>query len=201
MSQVLKLSVGVSALAFVLGCAGTAKNASITTGTRNIASQQGINVVQSIDFSSDAGVSARARIVDYGPEGGDAGLQIVHTVGPDGQEDVVLETGKLGINLPGAQIDPTKLGANKEGLTITNYGQGRDRYTRTLTVQYHDGQYVLARFSYSFHDTLTGKKDNCDYNLLTGEGKRNKRDVKVSRRILALALLEDSESLYTCSRW
>jgi hypothetical protein len=48
---------------------------------------------------------------------------------------------------------------------------------------------------------VTGKKDLCDYNLLSGKGTHNGKKVRVKTKAPLLSELQDSEHLYECKNW
>ena len=78
---------------------------------------------------------------------------------------------------------------------------GRGRYSRTLTVAYRDNQYKIIGFTLYTLDTLNMKSDECDYNLQTGKGKRNGKDVKIATKSISFAKFEENEKSYSCKGW
>ena len=53
-----------------------------------------------------------------------------------------------------------------------NISMGRHRWRETLTVAWRKAQFVLAGFTYSWHDTLDERNvGKCDVNLLNGKGE------------------------------
>jgi len=52
-----------------------------------------------------------------------------------------------------------------------NEGPGRDRWSKTLTIAHRQGDWRIARHTYSFYDPMDpGACGQCDLNLLTGQG-------------------------------
>lgn len=53
-----------------------------------------------------------------------------------------------------------------------NIGIGRNRWEQTLTIAYRDEAFVVAGYTYSYHDSITPENyGDCDVNLLTGNGE------------------------------
>lgn len=161
-------------------------------------------VVQSINFKGPAGVIAQAAILQI-DESAEPTLMITHQKKNDVRYAIVLETDSLGLVVDGMAGVGSELAVAKNGsLQIHQYNEsvGRDRWSRTLTVAYRDGQYVIAGFTFSAYDTLKAdSSESCDYNLLTGKGIRNGRKVKISTSALPLATAGLNENLYSCKNW
>lgn len=52
-----------------------------------------------------------------------------------------------------------------------NIGMGRNRWEQTLTIAYRDARFVVAGFTFQYHDSLDPEDHGfCDLNLLTGRG-------------------------------
>lgn len=64
-------------------------------------------------------------------------------------------------------------------ITTRNDSIGRNRWSQTLTLAYRNTDFIVAGFTYSYHDTLDlAASGDCDLNVLTGKGIANKADGK-----------------------
>ena len=64
-------------------------------------------------------------------------------------------------------------------ITTHNDAIGRDRWSETLTIAYRNTDFVVAGFTYDYHDTLDEYNNgDCDLNILTGKGAGNRPDGK-----------------------
>lgn len=64
-----------------------------------------------------------------------------------------------------------------------NDAVGRNRWDQTVTIAYRDGAFVVAGFTYSYRDTLArSDTGQCDINLLTGIGVRNRKPLTTRPR-------------------
>lgn len=161
-------------------------------------------IVQAINFKGKSGVIAQATILK-GEADSEPVLMITHQEKNDVRYSIVLETENLGLVVDGMAGFGSELTLAKNGsLQIHQYNEavGRDRWSRTLTVAYRDGQYVIAGFTFYAYDTLRADStESCDYNLLTGKGVRNDRKVKIHTPALPLATAGLNENLYSCKNW
>jgi len=95
------------------------------------------------------------------------------------------------------------LSVNKAGslvITLQNTSIGRDRYASEIVVAYRNGNFVVAGFKHNSYDTLDTKNgESCDFNLLTGQGIKNGKSVKLAKKSILFENLKDSVKLYSCS--
>jgi hypothetical protein len=68
-----------------------------------------------------------------------------------------------------------------------NDSVGRNRWQQTLTVSYRDQQFMVAGYTYSSYDTLDLKNTfDCDLNVFTGRGLKNKQAFKIKAQKIKL---------------
>ncbi|PWQ97658.1 hypothetical protein [Leucothrix pacifica] len=80
-----------------------------------------------------------------------------------------------------------------------NEAIGRNRWTQKLTIAYRDGAFVVAGYTYESYDTLDlNYAFSCDINLLSGNGFKNKKPVKVSQPVVKLADWSDQSVPEVC---
>jgi len=95
------------------------------------------------------------------------------------------------------------LSVNKTGslvITLQNTAIGRDRYASEIVVAYRNGSFVVAGFKHKSYDTLDPEiGESCDFNLLTGQGIKDGKRVKLAKKTILFENLKDSEKLYSCS--
>jgi hypothetical protein len=90
------------------------------------------------------------------------------------------------------------LSVNPQGSLViqsANDAIGRDRWSKKITALYENGEFIVAGFTYSYHDTLDlSAGGTCDVNLLTGKGVKNDKEFRTTLKPLNLqAWTEDSE--------
>lgn len=74
-------------------------------------------------------------------------------------------------------------------VTTKNEGIGRDRWQQTLTLAYRNTDFIVAGFTYSYHDTLDeANNGDCDLNVLTGKGVANVPDGNGGQKKIAVAV-------------
>lgn len=160
-------------------------------------------VKQIVAFNGKPGVIAQAAILQT--EGSsDPQLLITHQTPGDVRYKVALTNSSLGLTLDGLAGTESSISVSSKGslqINQQNESVGRNRFSRTLTVSYRNGQYVISGYTYSYRDTITTEGGSCDYNLLTGKGQRNGRNVSISTKAPALATFIDNEKYYTCKGW
>lgn len=161
-------------------------------------------VIQSVTFTGAPNRIAMASIIDP-QDGTDLVLWITHQKPNDIRYYSVVDNSKLGLAHGGMAGTESTLSVSKTGaleINQQNESVGRDRWTRTLTVSYRRGQYVVSGYTYTFRDTLNPNAGgSCDYNLLTGKGQRNGRPVRIKSVVLPLQKVRDSEKFYSCEGW
>lgn len=159
-------------------------------------------IAQSLEINGKPGVLATATLVKS--EGEDIGtIMITHQVEYDIRHFVGAMSDSLftiNPNLPGYTV-LEKNAAGSLLIKSTNDSTGRERWSRTLTVAYRDNQYKIIGFTYSSIDTISNKKENCDYNLQTRKGKNNGKSVSISTRSIAFNGFMDTEKHFTCKGW
>jgi hypothetical protein len=90
------------------------------------------------------------------------------------------------------------LSVNPQGSLVVNSANdaiGRDRWSKKITAMYENGEFVVAGYTYSYHDTLDlSVGGTCDVNLLTGKGVRNNQEFRTTLKPMNLKnWTEDSE--------
>lgn len=162
------------------------------------------SVVQSVQFTGRPGYIAEAAVVRNG-EGQELSLVVVEHKLNDARNYLAIDNDKLGLTVDGMAGTESSLAVSDSGSLLINQQNesvGRNRWSRTLTVAFREGKYLVAGFTLSERDTLDPNAGgSCDYNLLSGRGVRDLKKVKVSTKALDLAKLEDTEKLYTCQGW
>jgi hypothetical protein len=163
-------------------------------------------IVQSLEMKGTPGYKATAAIIkeeSEDPQFGTNSLVIVEIKGV--QNFMMVNTKDLSLD---TQTQP-KLSLNKsQSLLVTqdnsNY-PSRDQWTRTITISYLKGKYVISGFTYGTFDKLSPEVgDTCDYNLLSGKGKFNGNAVTLKTKPLPLdkPLPESFQTqLYDCKGW
>lgn len=69
-----------------------------------------------------------------------------------------------------------------------NQAIGRYRWSKTLTIAYRNGNFVVAGYTYDSYDTLDLSAGlSCDVNLLTGSGIKNKKKFRTAKQSTKLA--------------
>ncbi len=125
------------------------------------------------DLTGD-GLTDRAEL-SVTEEGGEADLNIwVRTA--DGQLDLRTTAKSVIWVGPGGQGPEITVSPNGSLLIHSvNDSIGRERWQQTLTVAWRNDTFVLAGFTYYWHDTLDPENSGtCDVNLLTGKGERTR---------------------------
>ncbi|WP_235842225.1 hypothetical protein [Ciceribacter selenitireducens] len=68
-----------------------------------------------------------------------------------------------------------------------NSAIGRNRWERTLTLAYREDRFIVAGYTYSYHDTLDlDDSGSCDYNVVTGKLKRDETAQSVAPRTVSI---------------
>lgn len=142
------------------------------------------------DLNGD-GVPDRAILLRM-KEGDDAMLVIWK--GPDLEHPTVITDTIIWAGGPG-QIPELNLAENGSLQVISqNYGIGRDRWQKTLTIAYREGRYILAGYTYDWYDSLDLENSgSCDVNLFNGRGflslgqEGRKRKIRVEMRAMPIA--------------
>ena len=91
--------------------------------------------------------------------------------------------------------------AKDGGLLIysQNDSIGRNRWHQKLSVDYRDKEFVVTGYVYDERDTLDPKFSlNCDVNLLTGKGIKNKTEFKIEAQKIKLSDLSDEKIPKQC---
>lgn len=178
----------------------TVLSTSVFARERMVDGIQEESIIQSVEMTGRPGYETKAAFVRNENE---PSLLIVETRGAANY--LVLDNAKLGFQIDNPGSTNTKLEVNAAGSLLISSDNSnfpsRNMWDRTYTIAYRDGTYVLAGFTLKTYDSLLGKSGSCDYNLLTGKGVRDGREVRVLTQPSDLATLEDSEKLYTCKGW
>lgn len=159
-------------------------------------------VVQSIEFTGRPGKIATALLVrnEENPS-----LLILERDLNDVRNAAVIDNDQLNLVTDGLAGNNSSLAINKAGsLQIVQGSEnGRDRFNRTLTVAYRNGKYVVAGFTYHYHDAIGEfEPENCDYNLLSGKGVNAGKAVRIKAQPLDLkTLVDDGGKLISCHQW
>lgn len=81
-----------------------------------------------------------------------------------------------------------------------NDSVGRNRWQQTLTISYRDKNFIVGGYTYNSYDTLDLKKTfECDLNLLTGHGIKNKKAFKIAPQRIKLNNWTDERVAKQCS--
>lgn len=91
--------------------------------------------------------------------------------------------------------------AKDGGLLIysQNDSIGRNRWHQKLSVDYRDKEFVVTGYVYDERDTLDPKFSlNCDVNLLTGKGIKNKTEFKIEAQKIKLSDWADEKIPKQC---
>lgn len=84
-----------------------------------------------------------------------------------------------------------QLAVEKDGGLLVysqNDAIGRNRWHRRLSVDYRDKEFIVTGYVYDERDTLDPKFSlNCDVNLLTGKGIKNKAEFKIEAQKIKLS--------------
>jgi hypothetical protein len=158
-----------------------------------------LSVVTS-DWNGDGGMD-RAVLV----EGQDGADLYIYLSDIDPNEDrrrqlALAKTGAAWIGtmwgtLPGIEVNPKGSLLLKSG----NGAVGRSRWTQTLTIVYRNGEFLVAGLTFDSRDTLDPKAGgHCDLNLLTGQGIRNGKPIKVAVIQIRLADWSDDSRPKEC---
>jgi len=76
---------------------------------------------------------------------------------------------------------------------------GRNRWSQTLTIAYRDKNFMIGGYSYNSYDTLDLSNNlNCDINLFTGKGFKNKKPLKISAQKIKLKNWTDNDIPKEC---
>jgi hypothetical protein len=82
------------------------------------------------------------------------------------------------------------LSVNPQGSLViqsANDAIGRDRWSKKITALYENGEFIVAGYTYSYHDTLDlSAGGTCDVNLLTGKGVRNDKEFRTTLKPMSL---------------
>ncbi len=179
----------------------TVLSTSVFARERLVDGLQPESIIASVEMVGRPGYETQAALVRNEDE---PSLLIVETRGAANY--LVFDNAKLNLSVKNPGSTNAKLSVNAAGSLVVSSDNSnfpsRDRWSRKYTIAYRDGQYVLAGFTLDYNDTLDGRNDQvCDYNLLTGKGVLNGREVRVLTQPADVAMLEDSEKLYTCKGW
>ena len=140
------------------------------------------------DWNDDGGMD-RAILVAPDNEDDDVGLYIYLQ---DDDNSSQLELYKPNLVWSGA------MWGNMPSLSVTSSGSlqvlsqnqaiGRSRWSQKLTVAYRNNHFVVAGYTYDAYDTLDLNAGlNCDVNLLTGKGVKNKISFRIAKQNIKLA--------------
>lgn len=68
-----------------------------------------------------------------------------------------------------------------------NSAIGRNRWERTLTLAYRENRFIVAGYTYTYHDTLDPDgSGSCDYNVVTGKLKHDETAQSVAPRTVSV---------------
>jgi len=149
------------------------------------------------DINGD-GVADRAVLID---NDGDVDLAVYLSSGGKLPAEPTLYKKAFGWTGAMAGTEP-EIKINPRGSLIVvfrNDAIGRDRWRMQFTVAWRDNALVVAGYAYEFHDTLDLKhRGACDLNLLTGQGTRDGKTVKVAAGSMPLAGWTDDSAPAPC---
>ncbi|WP_083198168.1 FG-GAP repeat protein [Pararhizobium polonicum] len=84
-------------------------------------------------------------------------------------------------------------------ITSRNDAVGRDRWEQKLTIAYRNFDFAVAGYTYTSYDTLIpDNTTHCDFNVLTGKGKRNDEPVAVTGELIFLKDWNDDRGQAAC---
>jgi len=87
-------------------------------------------------------------------------------------------------SIPGLELDRD----NNPVIHSQNDAVGRNRWQKAVTVNYVDERFLVSGHSFSERDTLDPDFSfSCEYNLLSGAGKRKGKPFKASKTIQLLS--------------
>jgi hypothetical protein len=153
------------------------------------------------DWNGD-GRMDRAILVEGQEERADLYIY-VSTDDPNGGERRDLALAKTGAAWKGAMwgTQPS-LELSPKGSLLLKSGNdaiGRSRWSQTLTIVYRNGEFLVAGMTFDSRDTLEPKAGgHCDLNLLTGQGIRNGKALKVAAKQIRLADWSDDSRPKEC---
>lgn len=158
-------------------------------------------IAQKIEFSGQKGVVATAAIVmtDRDPK-----LVIAHEK-INNEPKIVIENENLSLSIGGMAKTESELGISADGsLLITNQNDavGKNRWQKTVTIIFHDGEYVVSHYkSHSFDALEPDSESSCEYNLLTGKGVSNGQAIALTPELLLLKDLKEAHKFKLCEKW
>jgi hypothetical protein len=160
-------------------------------------------VIESVGMTGRPGYATTAALL---AEEGDADLTLVIIEAQGAANYLVVRNNQLGLSIENPVGTNPRLAINGSGSLLLsqdneNFSAARGQWRRTLTMTYRDGEYVLSGFTLNYYDRLNGKTDVCDYNLLSGRGILNGRQVRILTQPANISNLTDSDKLYTCKGW
>lgn len=132
---------------------------------------------------NDDGSMDRAVLIDD-PDNSSADLAIYTS---DGEQKLkaagfahdIAFAGAMFGSMPQLRIDDKHKGALQ--VYSENTAVGRDKWERTMTLAYRNGQFVVAGLTLTAWDTLNPKGGGtCDINYLSGKAKAGKKMIKVA---------------------
>lgn len=86
---------------------------------------------------------------------------------------------------PGASLELLENGSFK--VIIDHSGAGRSASLREYTISYRDEKFLLSGITVSEYDRIDPELGgSCDINLMTGEGERNSKAIKIKGKKLEL---------------
>lgn len=86
-------------------------------------------------------------------------------------------------------------------ITSHNDAIGRDRWEQKLTIAYRNFEFVVAGYTYTSYDTLDpDNTSDCDFNVLTGKGKRDGKPVAVAGQMIFLKDWNDETGQKVCQK-
>jgi hypothetical protein len=84
-------------------------------------------------------------------------------------------------------------------ITTNNDSIGRDRWERNLTIAYRNFDFVVAGYTYTGRDTLNvDYSAECDFNVLTGKGTSNGKQIAAQGEIVLLKDWSDDIGRKAC---
>jgi hypothetical protein len=158
------------------------------------------SIAQKIEFSGPKGVIATAAIVVT-----DRDPKLVIAYEKLNNKPIVIDNENLSLSIGGMAKTESELGISSDGsLLITNQNDavGRNRWQKTVTIVFRNGEYVVSQYKSHSFDTLDPDSESiCEYNLLTGKGVLDGKAVTVAPEFLLLKDLKESHKFNLCAKW